>query len=244
MRLLRPALLLAPGIALLSLHATAQTTGTDAPLPTPPRETAIVKPSRDFLMLQFTYEGWASKPDSVKTGGIGRGFNGYLCYDFPIKNSHFSAALGVGVGTSNIYFDNQELRLTDTGTLGTQVRFVNESTDYKKYKLATTYLEAPLELRYFGNSENRNKGFKAAIGIRAGLLVGAHIKDVRTVDGNKVVDKLATKRYLDKYRFSTTFRIGYGNFSLFGAYNLNTLFKEGSGPGITPYSIGICLTGL
>lgn len=224
----------------LSTSAFAQ--NSPATPPTPPSE--ITKPSRDFVMLQFTYEGWSNHPDSVKSSGFGRGFNGYLCYDFPIQKSHFSFAAGVGVGTSNIYFDNQELRFTDTGALGTQVRFVNESYDYKKYKITTAYLEAPFELRYFGNMSNRNKGFKAAIGFRAGTLVGAHTKSSRTVEGTKVVEKVNTKRYLEKWRFGATARIGWGNFSLFGAYNFNTLFKEDSGPGITPYSVGLCITGL
>ncbi len=224
----------------ISLTAVAQTTTTTSA--TPPSE--VQKPSRDFVMLQFTYEGWANKPDSIKTGGFGRGFNGYLCYDFPITKSSFSFAAGVGVGSANIYLDDQQLRLTDTGARGAEVAFIAETTDYKKYKINTTYLEAPFELRYFGNRENRNKGFKAAIGLRAGVLVGAHVKDVRTVDGNKVVEKINTKRYFDKYRFSATARIGWGNFSLFGSYNLNTLYKEGSGPDIVPFSLGLCITGL
>jgi hypothetical protein len=205
---------------------------------------AIEKPARDFVMLQFTYEGWAKKPDSVKAGGFGRGFNGYVCYDFPIKNSNLSFAAGIGVGSSNIYFEDQEIRLTDTGARGASVAFVPESIDYKKYKLNTTYLEAPLELRYFGERVNRNKGFKAAIGMRAGILVGAHVKDVRSVEGTKVVDKINTKRYLDKYRFSATARLGWGNFSLFGSYNLNSLYQENAGPEIVPYSVGLCISGL
>ena len=233
------ALLTTALIAALHISSFAQKTTEAAAAPS-----EITKPSRDFIMLQFTYEGWANKPDSIKTGGIGRGFNGYLCYDFPIQKSNFSFAAGVGVGTSNIYFDDQQLRLTDTGSRGAQVAFLPETTDYKKYKITTAYLEAPFELRYFGNRENRNKGFKAAIGMRVGTLVGAHVKDVRTVDGTKVVEKINTKRYLDKWRFSATARIGYGNFTLFGSYNLNTLFKEGSGPDIVPYSIGLCITGL
>jgi hypothetical protein len=204
----------------------------------------IQKPSRDFLMLQFTYEGWANTPDSIKTGGFGRGFNGYLCYDFPIHNSHMSVAIGAGVGSANIYLDNQEMRLRDTGVAGNQVTFAAESKDYKKFKINTTYLEAPIELRYFANNANRNKGFKAAIGMRAGLLIGAKTKDVTTYNGVKTVEKVNSKRYLDKYRFSATARIGYGNFSLFGSYNINALFAEGSGPDITPWSVGLCITGL
>jgi hypothetical protein len=235
----RLTLLFAVLFALSSSSLRAQTINPGA---TPPSE--VEKPSRDFVMVQLTYEGWANKPDSIHTGGIGRGLNAYLCYDFPIQKSHFSFAAGVGVGTSNIYLDNQQMVLTDTGARGSSVRFINETTDYKKYKLTTAYLEAPFELRYFGNNNNRNKGFKAAIGFRAGALVGAHVKDSRTVDGNKVIDKINTKRYLDKWRFAGTVRVGYGNFTLFGSYNINALFKEGSGPDIIPYSVGLCITGL
>jgi len=204
----------------------------------------IEKPSRDFIMVQFTYDNWNNTPDSVKVGGLGRGFNAYVCYDFPIKKSNFSFAAGIGVGTSNIYLQNQEVSLTDTGAAASQIRFVNESKDYKKYKLMTAYIEAPFELRFFGDKENRNKGFKAAIGLRAGILVGAHAKGNTTVDGNKTVEKINTKRYLEKWRFSATARVGWGNFSLFGSYNLNTLYKTDMGPAVTPYSIGIAITGL
>jgi len=207
-------------------------------------ETQIQKPSRDFVMLQLTYENWSKVPDSVKTGGLGRGFNAYLCYDFPIKKSHFSFAAGLGIGTANIYFDNQQLALNDTGTLGEQVRFVGETKDYKKYKLTTAYLEAPFELRFYGNKDNRNKGFKAAIGLRVGTLVGAHTKGTYKVEGVKMTDKLNTRRYMDNWRFAGTVRLGWGNFSLMGTYNLNALFKDGMGPDVVPYSMGICITGL
>ena len=131
-----------------------------------------------------------------------------------------------------------------TGAAGAAVRFEPETRDYSKYKITTAYLEAPFELRYFENRDNRNKGFKAAIGLRAGLLVGAHTKGVVKVDGSKVAEKINTRRYLEKWRFSATARIGWGNFSLFGSYNLNALFAQGSGPDVTPYSMGLCITGL
>jgi opacity protein-like surface antigen len=234
------ALLSAAAMLALSTTVSAQTSVPAAP----DASSEIKKPSRDFVMLQFTYEGWNNKPDSIKTSGIPRGFNAYLCYDFPIQKSHFSFAAGIGIGTSNIYFNNQEIRFQDTGAAGSSARFVPESRDYSKYKLTTAYLEAPFELRYFENKNNRNKGFKAAIGARAGLLVGAHAKGVLKVDGNKVAEKINTRRYMEKWRFSATARVGWGNFSLFGSYNINALFAEGSGPDVTPYSIGLCITGL
>lgn len=237
-------------LALTSLSALAQTTenGTTSG---PVKSTAVSKPSRDFVMLQLTHDRWRfsdnAAADSITIDGIGRGFGGYLCYDFPIKKAPLSFAAGVGIGTSNIYFtDDQQMVLTDSGQ--TAALFTGERFAYKRFKLTTAYLEAPFELRYFGNRENRNKGFKAAIGFRVGTLLMAHTKGVRDFESgdqrSKVIDKQGTKRYFEQYRFSATARVGWGNFSLFGAYNLNTLFKEGQGPQVNPYSVGICITGL
>jgi hypothetical protein len=204
------------------------------------KKSNVEKPSRDFLMLQLTYEGWV-KPDSIKTTGIGRGLNGYFCYDFPIKKSNFSFAAGIGIGTSNIYLKNQQI-IVDSAGFTKPARFIAETKDYKKYKLTTAYLEAPFELRFFSNKENRNKGFKAAVGLRVGTLVGAHMKG--KLNGNKIVEKVNTKYDLEPWRFAGTVRLGWGNFSVLGTYNLSNLYKENQGPELTPYSIGICITGL
>jgi hypothetical protein len=202
----------------------------------------VKKPSRDFVMLQFTYDNWANKPDSVNIGGFGRGFNAYLCYDFPIKSSHFSFAIGAGIGTSSIFFNNQQLVLTDSGQ--TAAKFINERQEYSKFKMLLAYAEAPLELRYFANKENRNRGFKMAVGARIGGLIQAHTKGNRTENGAKLTEKVQSRDFLEKVRLSGTVRIGFGNLSAFGAYNFNSVFKDGAGPQVTPYSIGICLTGL
>ena len=233
-------------VALVALFALCSATayGQDVVKEENKNTTKVTKPSRDFVMLQFTYEGWANKPDSINLGSLNRGFNAYLCYDFPIAKSNFSFAAGVGIGTSNIYFDNQQVVVSDTGALADQVRFIPETMDYKKFKLTTAYLEAPFELRFFSNKNNRNQGFKAAVGLRVGTLVGAHTKGRRQVEGVKLVEKENTKRYMETWRFSATARLGYGNFSLMGSYNLNSLYKQGLGPEITPYSIGLCITGL
>ena len=198
------------------------------------------KPASDFLMVQLGIDGWAGKPDTIHTTGIGRGLNVYLCKNYPLKNSKLSFAAGIGIGSSSIYLDNQEARFADTSF----VKFNAESKNYSKYKLTTAYFEAPLELRYFENTVNKNKGFKAAIGLRIGTLLQAHTKGVYSFNGVKTTDKVVSKHFLDTWRFAATARVGYGNYSIFMAYNLNTLFKAGSGPDITPYSVGLCISGL
>lgn len=209
------------------------------------KESIYTKPSRDYVMLQFGYDGWLNAPDSLNIGkGFNRSFNAYLCYDFPIKNSNLSFAAGAGISTSNIYFKDQNVVVSDSFT---QIHFVpSDSNGYwKKYKLSLNYLEAPFEIRYFGNKENRNKGFKAALGMKVGALVNTHTKGKRIYNSKPIIEKESTKRYIETYRFSATARIGWGNITLYGQYGLNGLFRVNNGPeNVRPYSFGICVSGL
>ncbi len=203
----------------------------------------VKKPSRDFLMIQLGYNNW-SKPDSIKTKPFGYVFKASFCYDFPIKKSKMSFATGLGVNANVIYLDNQKLINNDTGTYGASAHFVTNTDNPKRYKFVTTYLTAPFELRYFQNSNNRNQGFKAAIGAEVGLFLGAHTKEVTSVDGTVVKYKENTKRFISPWNFAATARIGWGNFSLFGSYNITGVFKTTNGPDITPFSLGLCVSGL
>jgi hypothetical protein len=205
----------------------------------------IVKQAKDLLMLQFTYNNWLQKPDSIKTKGFGYGFNSYFCFDFPIKKSKLSFATGLGVSVSVVYLNQMRIANTDTIS-GAQARFVPDPLDtaYKRYKFTTTYITAPFELRYFSNWQNRNVGFKAAIGMQIGTLLGADAKAVTSVGGVNVKFKTDTKRFVSPWNFAATARVGWGNFSLFMSYNLTNVFKQNEGPLITPASVGICFTGL
>ncbi|GEP94989.1 outer membrane beta-barrel protein [Chitinophaga cymbidii] len=196
--------------------------------------------SRDFLMIQLSYDGWAQAPDSLKFG-LNRGFNIALMYDFPIKATKFSFAGGLGISTSSVILKDHILDMSNGSS--TAVRFERSET-YRKYKVATTYLEIPLEFRFRQVPENANKGFKAAIGAKVGMLVNAHTKGKNTLGGEKNIIKEQNRRFFNPWRFAATARVGYGNIGVFGAVNLNPLFKDNSGVDVRPYSIGITLSGL
>ena len=232
---------LALAALLLLQSATLFAQDTDANTDT---KTQVQKPSRDFVMLQLTYNGLMDKPDSINLNGFSRGANGYLCYDFPLGKSNFSFALGIGLSVSNYYFKNQRVVTTDTGSAAV-ARF-DDTTGIKRSKFAVTYLQAPFELRFFGNKQNRNMGFKAAIGLQVGTLMGANSKATYTIAGTNIrgLDKEKSKRFLNSWNFAATARLGWGNFSLFGSFNITTLFKELQGPPVVPYALGICVTGL
>lgn len=203
----------------------------------------------DHFMIQLGANSWSGKPDSIKTGGLPRTFNMYVMLDFPFKtNPQLSVAIGPGIATDNLYFDKMTVGIKDpTGT----IRFHNvaDTIHFKKYKLSTAFLEAPVELRFSSKPEDNGKSFKVAVGAKVGTLLSAwtKAKGQQNSTGNQVntaIIKEKSKQFFNTTRLSLTGRLGLGHFSLFGSYALTPLFKEGFGPKVQPVSIGLTISGL
>jgi len=208
----------------------------------------------DHFMIQLGHDNWAGKPDSIRTKGLSRSFNMYFMFDKPFKGDpHFSLGFGVGIGSSNIFFENTLIDITGKKNLN-KMMFQNADSinHYKKYKLSNVWAEIPLELRWISNPEDVNKSWKVAAGLKFGTMLDAHTKGKNPEDKNGntltgqggVVEKEKSKRFFNSTRIAGTIRLGYGHFSLYGAYQINSLLKDGVGPQVKPYTIGIALSGL
>ena len=214
------------------------------------QQLALAGRSKDHLLIQVGIDNWANKNDSIHTTGLSRSFNMYLMFDFPFKsNPHLSIAVGAGIGSSNIYFKDTYVDIA--GRLGNRLSFndVSDTNHFKKYKMVTTYLEAPVEFRYMMRPETPKKSWKLAVGAKAGLLIGAGTKGKNLLNSsgnniNSYIQKEKSKRYLNSARIAVLGRIGYGSLSLFGAYQVNAFVKEGFGPDVRPYSLGLTISGL
>jgi hypothetical protein len=188
--------------------------------------------SSDHFLLQFGLDRWADSPDSINIKGLSRSFGVYLMMDFPFKtNPHFSIALGVGVSSSNMYFEDTYIDIS--GKTNTTLRFqdVKDTTHFKKFKMQTAFAEIPLEFRYASNPENTNKSWKIAVGAKIGTMLSAGTKGKNLLNGsggtvNEFTQKEKSKRFFNKTRFAVTGRIGYGAFSLFTVYQVNPYIKE------------------
>jgi hypothetical protein len=204
--------------------------------------------ANDHLLIQLGSATWAGKPESIRTKGLSRTFNFYAMFDFPVKtNPVLSIGVGVGIGSEHIYFNKMYLGIKDlTSTLTIDDR--SDSVYFERYKLATSWLEAPIELRYTKNPLKSSKSFKAAIGIKVGTLARGQTKgsDFKDLTGtvNPYTQKESSKRFFNKNRLSVTGRVGLGAFSIFGSYQVTQLFKEGLAPKINPWAIGLTLSGL
>jgi hypothetical protein len=205
--------------------------------------------SGDHFMLQLGYLTWNGSPDSINTGGVPRTANIYFLLDFPFKtNPKLSAAIGAGFGTDHMFFDKMNVGIKDK-TTNLVFRNASDTNYFKKYKLSTVYLEAPIELRFSSRPDDNKHSFKMALGVKVGTLLSAHVKgkDLQSRSGSTVNEykmKEHSKQFFNKNRVSATGRVGYGNFSLFGSYQVTSLFNEGVAPKINPLSVGLTLSGL
>jgi hypothetical protein len=216
-----------------------------------PSKAELVNQAGDHIMLQLGTDHWSGMPDSINshTKGLSRGANVYVMMNKPFKNNpRFAVAFGIGVGTANMYFKNYNIDIKSTA-VKLPFTALDSADHFKKYKLSTAYLEIPLEFRFVNAPEKNNKSLKAAIGVKVGTLLNVHTKG-KTLQNktggtvNSYTEKESNKRFFNTTRIAATGRIGMGNYSLYGSYQLTALLKDGIGPIIHPFEIGICLSGL
>lgn len=215
------------------------------------KPTGLMNRTGDHLMLQLSSDHWMGAPDSISSRmkGLARGLNVYVMLDKRFKNSpEWSVAFGVGVGTSSMYFNNMTVDLkSKTNTL--PFKKVDSVDHFKKYKLATSYLEIPLELRFTANPEAENKSIKAAVGVKVGTLLNVHTKgkNLQDKNGNTInsyTAKESAKGFMNSTRLAATARVGYGNFSVFGSYQFNNIFKDGVAADMKLFQVGLNFSGL
>ena len=212
-------------LLLLPLTAISQTT--EAPKPS----------ARPDIPGTFTLELGASRPidgpEEFKVGLWGsRTFNLYYQYEMQILKSKISFVPGIGVSLERFKFRNGEiLRFPDNNrdSVILQSVFQHQITTLRKSQLITNYVEVPLELRYSTKPMDPSRSFKVSIGGRVGYLYDAFTKIKFKDDGEFKQIKDKQNFNLNRLRYGVYTKIGFGNFALFGYYNLSPLFKEGEG---------------
>ena len=209
--------------------------------------------ANDHFMVQYGMTTWSGKPDSINTRGWSNSINAYIMIDMPFKTDpRFSIAAGPGIGVDNMFFEKTTVTITNHLN-PLEFKDLADTNHFNKYKLVNAFAELPIELRFVLNPENTNKSFKVAIGAKAGIQMSAHTKGKEWKDKNghvvtgfddKFIQKNKDKYFFNGNRFQGTFRVGYGFISAFGTYQFGSLIKEGLGPQVKPWSIGITISGL
>ena len=237
-------LLFIAGFLLSATLITAQET-TTVPAKQKP---SLANRANDHFLVQLGYHGWNNIPDTINRKGISKTFNVYFMFDFPFKtNPKLSMAFGPGIASDHMLFEKTAVGIKDNAP---QIFFTDQTdtNHFKKTKLATVWLEAPVEFRYSADPYT-GKGFKFAMGVKVGTLLNAHTRNSKLQSKsetsiNDFVSKETSKRFFNRTRLSGMLRAGYGHFTLFGSYSFTPLFKDALGPEVRPFTIGITLSGL
>lgn len=205
-------------------------------------ENIYKSPASDFFMIHIQNDFWLGQQDSMGRKTWSPSVGVYLNKDFRINQSHFSVSVGLGMASTNSYFDDySSLNFKDTTNT---LIFADSVRTHSKFKYSQIFLEAPIELRYFSDLNNRNKGFKWALGMKVGNLLSAYTKEVYSENQLEYKDKLYTRRFAERWRLTPYMRAGWGNFSLIGSFQLTPIFSLDATEAINPWSIGISISGL
>lgn len=198
-----------------------------------------------------------TEKQNFNTGIMGsRTLNLYYFYDYQIGKSKFSVHPGIGLGLDRYKFNNNRTLgyIAGPNSPYDTLRMVPASSivgtnKIKKTQLLTNYLDIPVELRFNSNPNDLGRSFKASLGFKFGILYESFTKIKYRQEGETKKLKDKQNYNLNPFRYGLTFRVGAGNFSMFGYYNLSPLFKSGKGPikgkgpadDITNFTIGFTL---
>lgn len=212
--------------------------------PTSPQKTSqAARPNvPGDLIIDFGVSLLSNAPDQMDLRLLGsRAVNFYYLYHVKFgPTSNFSFNPGFGVGIENFNFSN-DITLTNIPTQdgANQVNIVelndliSPDADFRKSKLAVTYFDIPMELRFHLNRDNHDRGLKIAVGGRVGVRLDAHTKVKYDLNDNTRKLKQKESFQLNGLRYGVHGRMGFGALTLFYYQNLSQLFQDGEGPGGT-----------
>jgi len=185
------------------------------------------------FVLEFGFNQDISSPDKFALNFWGsRTANIYYQYEWRIMKSSFSFVPGIGLSLERFKFNNEYTLDYDPNDFNSIILIPPSDTGLpgvKKSQLIANYIDLPLELRYNTNPDEPARSFKISVGGRIGFMYDSFSKIKYKEEGE--VKKIKNKEdfNLTKIRYGLTARIGIGNFSVFGYYNLTPLFEEGKG---------------
>ena len=195
----------------------------------------------DRIVVDFNFNNWLKVPSNVEQGHYSIGVSAYWFKDIPLgQKSNTAFAFGLGFDSHNVHHNGQFVYKTNSdGKTFTALEPLPIGYEPKKNKVSFNYLEAPFELRLRTMNKSieevRKFRFRMYLGFKAGVLLNNHVK----LRDDHIKIKEFNLRNTLIYRYGPTLRIGFNKISFNAFYGLTSIFKEGLGENLVPFSIGI-----
>lgn len=170
--------------------------------------------------------------DNFDLRGINQGVSVYSMFNFEFENTPHFASIGIGYTGHNFYMKDALL----STPYGDVAEFEDVIYDYKRSKINTNYIDIPVEVSFKIMDQ-----FKVSAGFKFGILASGKSKYIGEIYNDDKTWRLKCGKInnLEKYVYSVTLRAAYKSVHLFMAYQFSDTFKNGTGPSIKPFSIGI-----
>ncbi len=199
------------------------------------------------LMVDVGFNVWSSMPGALER----RTWSSKSIALYYTKRKAFSSKLSLNYG---IGFGMEKMSLGDSSTLFSNV-LVNDTLrsvvigpnpqNFDKNKLATTYLDIPIEFRFHPMGTEDGEGLFLGVGGIVGLRLNAHTKWKYDNNGETVRDKVSGKFNLNSVRYGYQIRAGFRGAHIFYKRYVSPVFKDTFEDGFNPVmtTVGINLTG-
>ena len=211
----------------------------------------MVVQSTASSLVDIGFNGWSSMPGPLLRETWASKSVGIYYMKRKAFGSKFSLNYGVGLGL-------EKIGLGDSSTLASQVTFAGADGDsiadvgiipnpenFRKNKLAITYLDIPFEFRFHPTGTEEGEGFFMSAGGILGVRLTSHTKWKYQDNGETVRQKITGRFNLNNFRYGYQFRLGFRGVHLFYKQYLSDVFRDEFADGSTPTmtTIGINLTG-
>jgi len=181
------------------------------------------------------------------------------------KSKKFGATTGLGLSLPNYRFRRATHLSSDSSEL---IGYLAEGISVRKTKLSAMYLTLPVLFEYQTNSRHKKNSFHFG----AGVVVNARLMSWTKVYYNEQNKDFTLNKYnpetgayepqfastspgypkvkekddwfLRPFKFDATVRIGWGWINLWATYSFNSMFRDGRGPEVYPWTAGITLLNL
>ncbi|GHT47714.1 hypothetical protein FACS189440_09070 [Bacteroidia bacterium] len=228
-------------------------------------EEEIIVPEEEIAQSSVIFDGspynfifsWKKKATESHWTGLGFAFSNLKGLEGADLKMSKSYSVILNIGDYIVPFNQNWLFFTGVGMDFTRYHFKGntglqevdniaqfvpseEGVNYKSSKLLAYYVTIPLMLEYqtkFGN----NKVFFVNGGIEGMIKYYSKSQvDIRREEGTKKVE-LGRDLNILPINARLVLRAGFEDFSLFGYYQPYSMFKDGKGPDVNPYGIGVML---
>jgi hypothetical protein len=188
----------------------------------------------DRLVFDLTYNDWSGdlKPFQNRLNSIGVNVNFMKDIKFK-KTKVFSLGMGLGYGFSSISSEQKFAVQNNIIEFST----IQKSSIYDYSRIKTHRFFMPLELRFSTKKWNR---WKFAVGGSFGINARMNQRLIGS-DGSKM-ESTNLNSSASQLNYGIHTRLGYRNFSLFGSYQINNLFRGRGNPDLHLFQLGLSIS--